>query len=71
MNHKTDASEACCPKSECQSCCDEMRCCCGSLLARFVPGGVELKCRRCKRTILLNLMALEKAGSYTNVYRKK
>ena len=26
-----------------------LRCCCGSLLARLVNDGVELKCRRCKR----------------------
>jgi hypothetical protein len=26
---------------------------CGSLLARVVPGGVELKCRRCKRLLLV------------------
>jgi hypothetical protein len=28
----------------------ELRCGCGSLLARLVGGAVELKCRRCKRT---------------------
>ena len=28
----------------------EVRCGCGSLLARVVDGTVELKCRRCKRT---------------------
>lgn len=33
----------------------EMRCSCGSLLARLVTGGVELKCRRCKRTVVLPL----------------
>ena len=32
---------------------DEMRCGCGSLLARLVAGGVEVKCRRCKRTVVL------------------
>lgn len=31
------------------------RCLCGSLLARLVPGGVELKCRRCKRQIVIPL----------------
>jgi hypothetical protein len=34
-------------------CCDEpgdLRCGCGSLLARVVGRAVELKCRRCKRT---------------------
>jgi len=35
--------------------CDEMRCSCGNLLARLVAGGVELKCRRCKRTVVLPL----------------
>jgi hypothetical protein len=28
----------------------ELRCGCGSLLARVVGTAVELKCRRCKRT---------------------
>lgn len=32
-----------------------LRCMCGSLLARLVPGGVELKCRRCKTTRILPL----------------
>ena len=35
--------------------CDEMRCSCGNLLARLVADGVELKCRRCKRTVVLPL----------------
>jgi phage FluMu protein Com len=34
---------------------DALRCCCGSLLARLVEGGVELKCRRCKRQIIIPL----------------
>ncbi len=29
--------------------CEDVRCGCGSLLARVVDGEVELKCRRCKR----------------------
>ncbi|MFQ5417209.1 MAG: hypothetical protein ACE5FL_09210 [Myxococcota bacterium] len=32
---------------------DDCRCLCGSLLARMVEGAVELKCRRCKRTLLV------------------
>jgi phage FluMu protein Com len=32
-----------------------LRCLCGSLLARLVPGGVELKCRRCKRQVIVPL----------------
>jgi phage FluMu protein Com len=31
------------------------RCLCGSMLARLVPGGVELKCKRCKRQVILPL----------------
>ena len=31
----------------------ENRCACGSLLARITPAGVELKCRRCKRLVLV------------------
>jgi phage FluMu protein Com len=30
-----------------------LRCACGSLLARYVDGGLELKCRRCKRTVIV------------------
>jgi hypothetical protein len=30
-----------------------LRCCCGSLLARMVAEGVEIKCRRCKRQVIL------------------
>jgi len=33
----------------------DCRCLCGSLLARLVEGAVELKCRRCKRTLILPL----------------
>jgi phage FluMu protein Com len=31
----------------------DCRCVCGSLVARVVPDGVELKCRRCKRTLVV------------------
>lgn len=31
----------------------EHRCVCGSLLARLRPEGVELKCRRCKRVVVI------------------
>lgn len=34
------------------------RCLCGSLLARRVADGVELKCRRCKRTHIIPLIDL-------------
>jgi len=33
----------------------DCRCACGSLLARVVGDRLELKCRRCKRTLLVPL----------------
>ena len=33
----------------------DCRCLCGSLLARLSEAGVELKCRRCKRILLVAL----------------
>jgi phage FluMu protein Com len=32
-----------------------LRCECGNLLARLVPAGVEIKCRRCKRQVIIPL----------------
>jgi phage FluMu protein Com len=32
---------------------DEVRCRCGSLMARVTDHGIELKCRRCKRVVLV------------------
>ena len=40
-----------------------LRCDCGSLLARYVGGRVELKCRRCKRTVLLPVDSAETPSS--------
>jgi hypothetical protein len=34
-----------------------LRCGCGALLARVVRGGIELKCRRCRRRLLVELVA--------------
>ncbi|MBM4257347.1 MAG: hypothetical protein FJ147_15805 [Deltaproteobacteria bacterium] len=31
----------------------DSRCLCGNLLARLRPEGVELKCRRCKRALVI------------------
>ena len=33
---------------------NSLRCSCGSLLARMVADGVELKCRRCKRQVIVS-----------------
>jgi hypothetical protein len=42
---------------------DDCRCLCGSLLARLVDGGVELLCRRCKRTHWIALTPRPEAQS--------
>ena len=41
------------PKADLASSADERRCVCGSLLARLCAAGVELKCRRCKRVVVI------------------
>lgn len=33
----------------------DLRCLCGRLLARLVPGGVEIRCNRCKRSCVIAL----------------
>jgi hypothetical protein len=35
---------------------EEARCVCGGLVARLVAEGVELKCRRCRRIIVVPLL---------------
>lgn len=40
-----------------ESAAHEIRCGCGSLLARRLPSGLELKCRRCRRHISITLAA--------------
>jgi hypothetical protein len=35
----------------------DLRCECGALVARRKPEGIELKCRRCRRSLLLRLEA--------------
>lgn len=43
------------PEVEAHDC--DVRCGCGALLARVVEGGVEIKCRRCKRVVIVPLEA--------------
>ena len=35
---------------------DDCRCVCGRLASRIVPGGIEIKCGRCKRKILVAVL---------------
>jgi len=48
-------AKACCetPGERGPSTGRESRCACGSLLARLTAEGVELKCRRCKRLVIV------------------
>lgn len=43
----------------------DLRCDCGSLMARVTRAGLELKCRRCKRVVLVPLPATP--GSWVEV----
>lgn len=52
---------ACDAASDTSSEGDLLRCGCGSLLARYVGGHVELKCRRCKRTVMVPVTNREAA----------
>ena len=47
----------------------DCRCLCGSLLARVVAAGVELKCRRCKRTLLVPLEPARESAMATEAAR--
>jgi hypothetical protein len=49
MTFKTD------PRARGKAADDCLRCACGNLLARLVAGGVELKCRRCQRLMVVPL----------------
>jgi hypothetical protein len=36
-----------------------LRCACGNLMARLIDGRIELKCRRCKRTVYIPIVMTE------------
>ncbi|MBI5777145.1 MAG: hypothetical protein HY444_07120 [Nitrospirae bacterium] len=38
---------------------DECRCLCGQLLARWVAGGIQLKCKRCRRVMTIPFSRLD------------
>jgi hypothetical protein len=40
----------------------ELRCECGALMARLAGARVELRCRRCKRVVHLDLERLQRGG---------
>ncbi len=47
----------------------DLRCSCGSLLARIEAGDLEIRCRRCKRTVRLELRRAPSGGGRLIVAR--
>ncbi len=47
------------PKVEEKVSAGDLRCLCGSLVAKVKKNGIELKCRRCKRVALIPLSKKE------------
>lgn len=39
--------------------CDEVRCRCGQLVARWAERGIEIKCKRCRRLVTIAFTAIE------------
>lgn len=53
LSNAAGATDASVPEDPLECAHSDVRCGCGSLLARRVGSNVELKCRRCKRTLLI------------------
>lgn len=47
------------PHTEIERSADETRCACGQLIAKLRQTGIELKCKRCKRIVLIPFSAIE------------
>lgn len=47
----------------------DLRCECGAMLARRVPGGIEIRCRRCHRSVIVTDGALVGGGAEVEVCR--
>ena len=45
----------------------DRRCGCGKLAARVTPQGVEIKCSRCKRVIIVSWSDVPKDGAFFSV----
>lgn len=44
---------------------EELRCECGSLVARLVEDGLEIKCRRCKRILVIPITLTKEVTAKT------
>jgi hypothetical protein len=45
-------------RAESPACNEESRCVCGRLLARLTDAGIELKCPRCRRVVVIGWSAV-------------
>jgi hypothetical protein len=45
-------------RAESTACNEESRCLCGRLLARLTDAGIELKCPRCRRVVVIGWSAV-------------
>lgn len=50
---------------------EDLRCDCGNLLARVAKEGIELKCKRCKRLILVPFSELEGFETFLEMIRQE
>lgn len=46
--------------------CGETRCECGQLIAKVRDQGLELKCKRCKRIVVIPFSSIEGWGTVTS-----
>ncbi len=46
--------------------CGETRCQCGQLIAKVRGQGLELKCKRCKRIVVIPFSSIEGWGTVTS-----
>jgi phage FluMu protein Com len=44
----------------------DIRCACGSLLAKMTPSGIEIKCRKCKRVQIISYSQLSQETGPTH-----
>lgn len=49
---------------------EELRCLCGSLLARALDEGIELRCRRCKRVVIIPYSEVKGAESVIRLFQE-
>jgi len=49
----------------------ELRCDCGSLMARVTMRGIELKCRRCKRLVVVTADQMRRGWVHVSLHARE